>query len=452
MSEAKTEAVTARGPAHEGVQGALAACGALLLLIIWVRPGLPILAGVDAACYARIAADMARRPIATWCEMRLWDMPFYDHPPGFILLLALAFRLFGASPAVALAVGRGMATLAVLGTGAVAHRLAGPRGALAAWLVLPTLSGFLFESQNPMLEMPLTVGLLACTWGALRLEQAWGWALCGIGCVAALGSKGPPGLAILPVWAFMGWRGWAPRRRLAAAAALALALCGVCLLTFEAWRAQQGLPAFSPHYVAVQLWPSMIVGRHNPVASPWFYGPVLWRWYAAGLGLAAVAGILARRRVLAAGEARLLALGAVWCAVFVLGFTAMRQKYPWYVHPTAPGFAWMGAAALAWGLARWRLHRATAVALTGVACAYGGVAWVDPALLHTRRPTLEAFYVAPPPTFAAEEARLVAYCDGPLGWRENHTMGFLWQARIVPCDSPAPWRFVGGGWRRGDGA
>ncbi|HET6346718.1 MAG TPA: hypothetical protein VFH51_17425, partial [Myxococcota bacterium] len=83
---------------------------------------------------------------------------------------------------------------------------------------------------------------------------------------------------------------------------------------------------------------------------------------------------------------------------------------------------------------------------------YAVVAWADPARLRTSRPALEVFYLAPPPTFGAAEARVVAYCDGPLGWRENHTMGFLWRARIVPCGSPAPWRFVGGAWSRGDGA
>src|SRR5207253_5787182 len=45
------------------------------------------------------------------------------------------------------------------------------------------------------------------------------------------------------------------------------------------------------------------------------------------------------------GERRLGELALVWGLTIWLGFSLMRQKYQWYMHPSAPAFAWLGAAA-----------------------------------------------------------------------------------------------------------
>src|SRR5262249_26149733 len=58
-----------------------------------------------------------------------------------------------------------LATLLVLVVGAGACRIGGPNTAGLALVALCTLPGFLYESQNPMLELPLALGLAAAAVG-----------------------------------------------------------------------------------------------------------------------------------------------------------------------------------------------------------------------------------------------------------------------------------------------
>ena len=44
---------------------------AALLAVIWIRPGPPLLGGVDAGCYARIASERAHRPFADGARLTL---------------------------------------------------------------------------------------------------------------------------------------------------------------------------------------------------------------------------------------------------------------------------------------------------------------------------------------------------------------------------------------------
>ena len=77
------------------------AAGVLITVVVLVRPGTPYLGGVDAACYARIAQELAQRPIADWASITLDGGQFFDHPPLAFWIEALAFKLSGASAATA---------------------------------------------------------------------------------------------------------------------------------------------------------------------------------------------------------------------------------------------------------------------------------------------------------------------------------------------------------------
>lgn len=427
---------------------AISAAAAFVLLTIWLRPGPAVLYGVDAGCYARVAAELAARPMGRWIEPLLGGQGFYEHPPGLPLLEAVAFRLTGASVTTALGLARVMATLVAWGVAQVAHQVAGQRAVLGTLLLLPAMSSFLYESQNPMLEMPLCAGLLLALLGALKLaKSAWlGTALFTAGVTIAWWSKGPPAFAAWGLLAFVCWRGHVRLTLALGAAASGVVSVVASMAWFEHARRAAALPPFFAVWWQHQVMASVTEGRHNPIASLWYYAPIVWRWQTAGVVLAPLLlfAVWQRRRQFA--EATFLAqLGLVWGLILFVGFSVVRQKYQWYLHPMFAGFAWLGGAALVcWTTAHRWLPRIVPKALITMCVVYGAcVAWW-PERLQSRQHDLEALQALPPPQFDPGHSRDVAYCGPTLGWRAEHYAKFLWQANIVACDAPAPFRLAHG--------
>lgn len=416
------------------------------LFIIWVRPGPTTLYGVDAGCYARVAAEMAAQPLARWVDVRLGGHAFYEHPPGFMLLEAAAFRLRGDHAWVAVTLARIVATVALGLMALVAYAVAGTRATLGALTALPTISSFLFESQNPMLEMPLCAGLLLAMLGAWSLPRHIGWGTLAFatGAAAAFWTKGPPALAA-GVWlAWASWRQHTPRSYVAWAGGAALALVILTVGAFEWQRARLGLPPFFATYFDHQVVASVVHGRHNPQSSSWYYLPVIWRWHATGVVLALPVVIaLVRSTPRSAPAARLAEMGVVWGVVWLLGFSLMHQKYPWYMHPITPAFVWiLGAGAAACGTWPLRWQRAGFWCQCALPMVYSVMLLGYPHPFRTAHPALDAMHATGRPTFAAGVAHVVAYC-GPPRWREEHVARFLWRAELAHCDGPAPFRFDG---------
>ena len=424
--------------------------GAVLLLgaVILLRPGPAILVGIDAPIYARIARELCTRPLHQWYDLTLNGGSFYEHPPGYFWLQALAFRFCGATAATAVWLVRGMAVVVAWLTFMVARRLA-PQAAAGALVGLSLLSGFLYVSQIPMLEVPLTAALLLAAIGALQLQKSkmGGASLFAAGLTAAAWVKGPPAAAALGILLFCVLRRGLPWRRALAAAGLGLVAVGGSVAAFEMWRRHHGAPPFFSHYLQQQVITSLRVGRNHPVSSLLFYPRTLWRWYPVGVLGAAVAAALRlrRRRHRQAAAWALIELGGVWVALIVVGFSVARQKYQWYIHPTAPGFAWILGGLGALLAARRPTWRPAGRALLGIAVlGYGLLYAAVPARLRTHRPEVERAHALPAPAFGAGEPRRIANCSSVQGWYGDHLFGFLWSAQAVPCHNPqARWRFDG---------
>lgn len=415
-----------------------------VLVSVWVRPPPPLLSGADAACYARVAREMVERPLGEWFRVTLGGEDFYEHPPLAMWLESGLFRLLGVSAANAVLFARLLASLLVVLVFAVARRVADARAAVLSVLGLPLLAGFLFESQNPMLELPLTVALGIAVLGAVSLADSprRGAVLFAVGFAAGVFIKGPPALAVFPVLAWAGWRMRVPVRTLALAAGLAVGLLALCIGAFEWARVAHGLPPFFSRYFAHQVLKSALEGRHHAVRSPFFYVEPMKRWYLAGLlavPLAAWAWLRHRRE----GLGRLAELGLLFVAVIVAGFSVPVQKYFWYIHPTMLGCAWLLGVALA-GLLPVRWERW--VCLLGVVAAlgYAVALHVVPPRVSSIGRELEAVHTLPPPAFAPGQPRRIADCTQALGeWKATHLFAFLWSAERVPCDAPAAWRMEG---------
>lgn len=169
----------------------------------------------------------------------------------------------------------------VLVVGLGACRIGGPTTGGLALVGLCSLPGFLSESQNPMLEMPLALGLAVAMVGAglLRETPRTGTALFVLGTAFAAWVKGPPALASFVVLAWVAWRCRPDPRWTATAALSAPAVVAAGFGALELWRASAGEPGFLPVYVRDQLLASALHGRARPVHEPLYFLGVLGRWY-----------------------------------------------------------------------------------------------------------------------------------------------------------------------------
>ena len=418
----------------------------LVLTVIWVKPSAAPLYGVDAACYGRVARDIAERPWAAWGEITWSGTPFYEHPPGFMWLESLVFRAFGSTPAAAVALGRACASAVVLLTFATAYLLAGINVATYSALGFLWLAGFQYDSQNPMLEMPLTAALTLSALGVALLQRRGrrGAGIFVAGFVIAAWVKGPPALAAFPLLVFGAWRvlSW---RHMAGLVAAALGTWLMTAAVFEAWRAHSGLPCFFCNYWQHQVLRSVVQGNNNPVDSPMYHLKALVHWYP--LGLLGLLGALlcgVRRRPHDAARRRMGFWGLAWVGILVVGFSIPKQKYHWYMHTTAPGFAWLWGvllATLAAKAPRWQ--KAAPWVFAAGTPIYLLLLLLIPQRMFTPRPELSAMQNAPAPVFLPGERRAVAHCGKTGGWHASHMFDFLWRAEAAHCGELVPYRFDG---------
>ncbi|MCC6809284.1 MAG: glycosyltransferase family 39 protein [Deltaproteobacteria bacterium] len=411
------------------------AAGVLVFATIWARPEPVGLWGVDAGCYARIAKEIAERPLSDWPNITWGGERYYEHPPLALWIESVAFRVAGPSARTAVTLARMWATLAALLTALVAFRLAGDRVAGLSLIALVTFGGFLNESQNPMFEIALTACMALCF---VAVTQRRGRApLFALGFVAAFFIKGPPALAVFAplVW-HVGVREkqW---RSVFAAAGLALTTVAIAVYGFEHARAVRGLDPYFATYLERQVLASFTAGRHNPDSNPLFYLGVLATSY--GPFVVALPFAIWKMR-----RHRLFELGALWVLAIVCGFSLAKQKYGWYVHPAMFGAAWVCALAADAFFDRLpeRLRARVPAVLAIVGALWLAVTpWIDAPSSPTRGHTAALARIAWP---EAAAPRIVADCAALGEWRAIHLFAFHWGAKPRPCDdTSAPFRFDG---------
>jgi 4-amino-4-deoxy-L-arabinose transferase-like glycosyltransferase len=447
MGERAREPSRARHPARSWAF--LVAATLLALGTVWVRPGPAILRGTDAAFYARLAEGLAVAPVSEWASPRLDGSRFDEHPPLGFWLEAAWMRAVGPGPAAAWRWAQLLATLLVCVVGLGACRIGGPMTGGLALVGLCSLPGFLSESQNPMLEMPLALGLAVAVVGSalLREKPRTGAALFVAGTAFAAWVKGPPALASFVVLAWVAWRRWTPRGWALTTAVTALAVGVAGFGALEAWRAAAGDPAFLPAYLRDQLLPSALHGRARPVHDPLYFLGVLGRWYLPALLAAPLVLWPGWWRRAGQGDRRLLALGMLLLVSVVVGFSIPVQKNPWYVHAAMAGCAWL-LGALGGGLLGDRLVAWLRPERVLVAAAVA-VAWIFfPVPKHGDTDPLYWLYAGERPVFTADAPRVVANCS-PLGtWMAENSFSLVWGARSVPCTASAELAFDGHDVRR----
>ncbi len=419
---------------------------ALALSVIWSRPGPTLLIGGDAGCYARVARELASRPLVDWLELTLGGQPFYEHPPLGLWVAGLVVMALGPEPEPLVWLARLDASATVVLLWLTARRLLVKRGAdpsSAGFAVLGalTLPGFLYQSQVAMLEAPLTLCLSVGLWavaGLMGAPSRGAVAVFVAAVTAGFWVKGPPAFVLVGVLGVLTALRWVPWRWALAASFSSVMVVWLSAIAFDVLRGSQGLDPFFSTWWTKQVVASVTLGRHNPDRDPFFYVRPTLSWYGPAVAALAV-GVLARLRGAARLDLTILVLGAtLWLGVIV-GFSLPVQKYQWYVHPGAVGAALVVGAALRLFPERW------VKPLTGLALA-GALLWPlirlvpwEERLSSTQRSTAALQRASGPSV-----NDVIADCSSMDPWVSGHLMGFLWGAARVDCDQKnARFRFDG---------
>ena len=414
---------------------AVIAASVLLMVVVLFRVPPASLTGIDAACYANIAGDLASRPFLTWADVRWYgDRSFFEHPPLALWLEALWFSGFGVSAAAAVWWARVLAFTLALLVGAMGQRLVPRGGGVASVLGLLSLASFQRESQNPMFELPLAVACAAALLAAESLPRSAraviAFALCA---VAAFWVKGIVALALLVAlpWALMRGASWI---RVLGALAFTSVLGVVSVLMFEWLRGRLGLPAYFPLYLQDQVLLAFTKGRHSVDPDPFFHVSTLLEWHLTALLALLVIGWRWRSSPM---MRPLAALGLLWLVCVTLPFSLAAQKAPWHLNVLMPGTAWLAGAGLL--CVPERFYR-----FVSLLCLSWGTGWgvlEVRSRLHEspRQAAIRALTeVVPPPP-----GLVVKNCSVISEWPATHLFKFHWKATMVPCGGEAAWRFDG---------
>jgi len=311
-------------------------------------------------------SDEARYGVAAWEMLQNRSLivttyggqPEYWNlkPPLGYWLMALSFWVFGPTPFAL----RFPSALCAIGVVAVAmvisRRWLGRRASLLCGLFLATAYGFLTNhgARSGDLDAALTLLLLVATFEVSRLEKS-PWRVVSLGFLLGLGVL-LKSFAILPLVAtaglYVGWTGSWRRQRLVP--------CLLALLAFglpvAAWAAARIQADGSTHFLEMMVQEDLLARSTSIIDkvtySPFGYLGTLFDRFAPWPLLILGAAFLAAReerfrlralsRRLAQGWLPLLLL---WALVPLVLFSISRTQHHWYLDPSYPAWAMLGALA-----------------------------------------------------------------------------------------------------------
>ncbi len=297
---------------------------------------------IDEHRYAEISRVIASSG-GDWLVPHLNGAVYYDKPPLFFWIAALAQRLGIGLPAAAIIPSQLGAAAALLGTYGIARRLGGLRAALASAVLLATGARFASLSGRANLDALVTGFIVVSLYAYIRGETSEarsasrGWYT--VGCLAAgLGVlvKGPIAIAI-PAVAIVASRllEGRPRSLLSAWLPAALALA---LLPVSVWLAVAGQRVGWDYVSQIVMRHALdhALGRVSHAGAPWDYLRIFPVAFLPGvLLLPAAFATLPRRGPLPPGDAFPLAW---FCGGFLL-LSLLPVKRHHYLMPLYPGAA-----------------------------------------------------------------------------------------------------------------
>ncbi len=293
--------------------------------------------------------EVAREILLThdWVVLHLNGMPWFVQPPLYFWIAALFARTFGVSE-FALRLPSALATIAMAAAlGYAVARVATPRAALLASVVLSTslmqaVVGRL-AIMDALLDLAVAVAILAW-FGALRTDNAgwWyvGWVALALGTLA----KGPvaPAVALMVVVPWALWERTAGGRVALPGgrrSALGAALFALLVLPWALALARAAGPvAFGElvgHYT-VGRYLGTIENQSGPI---WYYLPVVILGFFPWFAFLVPALLEGWRDARAGREGSVARLALVWAIVPFVFFSLAKTKLPNYIALELPAFA-----------------------------------------------------------------------------------------------------------------
>lgn len=281
-----------------------------------------------------VRASMARHIVSTG---QFWPIVyegqvFTDHPPLYLWLTVLSYKVFGMNDFAVNLVPRLFAFLTVIITALIALQAGYSRGvALAAALILCLTRDFVLSSVRGYIEPVLEFFIYAALYFTLIFTQRrrlWSAALAGIMVWLAAYSKGPVAL-----WPFIFCMIFIRRPRALAAYLGAFAACTV---VWALWVTTKGHWPYWADYLNKQVLGSALEGRGGAQRrEPLYFAEILLKYYWPWLPFFGWAVYRAARARKLAFEhvALLFALG------FIGAFSLMKWKFWYYIAPAYPAMA-----------------------------------------------------------------------------------------------------------------
>ena len=313
---------------------------ALLLLVSWRQD--PPLHG-DAAMYGAIAKSVLQAGDATHLSFN--GRPYYNKPPLFFWLTALAYRTLGTTSFAPLLVSGLLGVANVLLLYAICRYMAfDATTSFAAALAYMTTPEVVHWTRGVHLESILTLwlllGLLA---SCLSVSRPRAVLLLGLAAAGGWMAKGPQGLFGVAVAPLLWLRAGVLRERLASRHAVAAAAIFAALVVPWTWARIDDDPEYASTYFSGQIGGALVEGVKKPRGPLWYLGKLAatyWPWLPFAL-----AGV-----VLLARRARRDPAAFAWLAygVVVLVVTmATAARRPRYLMPLYPMLAVAAGVALA---------------------------------------------------------------------------------------------------------
>lgn len=344
---------------------------ALCTLLVMLVAGFNVFAGLgqsriddsDEARYGVSAYEMVHGGsllVTTYAgQPEYWNLK----PPLGYWLLALSFRLFGASPFTLRLPSALFALATVALVMAFSRRHLNRRAALIAGLITATCFGFLSHhgARSGDLDSALTFLLLLAASLIPRLAGSAGrtiafWTVLAAGFLLK-------SFAILPMALvaalYLAWTGsWRRLRWGACLAGAALFVAVAAGWAAARWHAD-GSPYFLQRMVGEDLFARSLHEIDKGSSYPWSYLGSLFDRFAPWPLLLAAAAFLAVRtqgrggwQALGPKARRVAPLLALWIGVPLLLFSAARTHHHWYLDPVYPALAVVTAGAILWLLRR----------------------------------------------------------------------------------------------------
>ncbi|MBI3544561.1 MAG: glycosyltransferase family 39 protein [Deltaproteobacteria bacterium] len=353
---------------------------------------------VDGAVRAAMARDIVQNHL-------LWPITyegrvFTDHPPLYLWLTALSYKIFGLTDFAANLMPRLFAWLTVAITGIIALEAAlGEGAALAAALILCLTRDFVLSSVRGYIEPVLEFFIYFGLYFTIRQRNSrlyWPAAAAGACVWLAAYSKGPVALWPFLFYLFLFiWNGQIPRRRIKIVLTYLAAFAG-CTAVWAAWVTSRGDWQYWHSYLVKQVLSSALEGRDGAQSlEPTFFFKILAKYYWPWLPLLIWAVYRSVRSLFELDFSPRTSYAWMFLVTglgFVGGFSLMKWKLWYYIAPAYPAFALLIALSLNPKQFAFLGRRRVAKGVGALALAWIAFGSVFPVRLHRERvPEVLAF-------------------------------------------------------------